>query len=187
MGKVVYLMNVSLDGFVETPDHSLDWATVDDELHTWFNGRMRETDVSVYGRRLWEVMAAYWPTGEANPDSTGPMREFARFWNVTPKVVFSRELDSVEHGARLVRGDVGDELAKLQHEFDGEIEVGGPTLAAQFIERGLVDEYQLVVHPVVLGAGTPFFPPGVSRFDLRLTETRAFSSGAIYLRYEAVR
>jgi dihydrofolate reductase len=187
MGKVVYLMNVSLDGFVETPDHSLDWATVDDELHTWFNDRMRETDVSVYGRRLWEVMAAYWPTGETNPASTESMRAFARFWNATPKVVFSRELASVEHGARLARGDVGEELARLRQEFHGEIEVGGPTLAAQFIERRLVDEYQMVVHPVVLGAGTPFFPPGVSRFDLRLTETRAFASGAFYLAYQAVR
>ena len=112
MSKVVYMMNVSLDGYVETPDHSLDWAKVDDELHTWFNDRQRESDVSVYGRRLWEVMAAYWPTGEANPAPTEPMREFAQIWNATPKVVFSHELESVEHGARLVRGDVGEELAK---------------------------------------------------------------------------
>jgi dihydrofolate reductase len=187
MGKVVYLMNVSLDGFVETPDHSLDWATVDEELHEWFNDRMRETEVSVYGRRLWEVMAAYWPTGESNPASTESMRAFARFWNATPKIVFSHELESVEHGARLVRGDVGDELAKLQRDFEGEIDVGGPTLAAQFIERGLVYEYRLVVHPVILGAGTPFFPPGMSRLDLRRIETRAFASGAVYLGYEAVR
>ena len=187
MGKVVYLMNVSLDGFVETPDHSTDWGKVDDELFAWFIDQEREADVSVYGRRLWEVMAAHWPTGEADPDATELMREFARVWNATPKVVFSHELESVEHGARLVRGDVGEELAKLQREFDGEIHVGGPTLAAQFIERGLVDEYRLVVHPVVLGAGTPFFPPGVSQFDLRRTDTRAFASGAIFLGYEAVR
>lgn len=187
MGKVVYLMNVSLDGFVETPDHSVDWGKVDDELHAWFNDRMRETDVSVYGRRLWEVMAAYWPTGETDPASTEVMREFARLWNATPKVVFSHELESIEHGARLVRGDVGEELAKLKREFDGEIDVGGPTLAAQFIERGLIDEYRLVAHPVVLGAGTPFFPPGMPRLDLRRIETRAFASGAMYLRYEAVR
>ena len=187
MGKVVYLMNVSLDGYVETPDHSLDWGKVDDELHTWFAGRQREVAVSVYGRRLWEVMAAFWPTGEANPASTEAMREFARGWNATPKVVFSHELESVEHGARLARGDVGEELAKLHREFDGEIEVGGPTLAAQFIERGLVDEYQMVVHPVVLGAGTPYFPPGVSRFDLRLTGSRVFATGAVYLGYEVVR
>ena len=98
MGKVVYLMNVSLDGYVETADHSVDWGKVDDELHTWFSDRQREADVSVYGRRLWEVMAAYWPTGEADPRSTEPMREFARVWNATPKVVFSHELVSVEHG-----------------------------------------------------------------------------------------
>ena len=187
MGKLIYLLNVSLDGFIETPDRSLDWTRVDDELHEWFNERLRATDVAVYGRRLWEVMSAYWPTGETNPASTEPMREFARIWNATPIVVFSHELGSVGHGARLVRGDVGEELAKLQREFDGEIDVGGPTLAAQFIERGLVDEYRLVVHPVVLGEGTPFFPPGMSRLDLRMTETRAFASGAMYLGYEAVR
>ncbi len=122
-------------------------------------------------------MSAHWPTRGADPDATETMREFARIWNATPKVVFSHELESVEHGARLVRGDVGEELAKLQREFDGEIEVGGPTLAAQFIERGLVDE---------LGAGRPFLPPGVSRIDLRLTETRTFASGAMYVGYEAV-
>ncbi len=187
MGKVVYLMNVSLDGFVETPDHSLDWGIVDEELHTWFNDQERQAGVDVYGRRLWEVMAAYWPTGESNPDSTEAMREFARFWNETPKVVFSSELESVGHGARLVRGDVGEELAKLREEFSGDIQVGGPTLAAQFIERGLVDVYRLVVHPVVLGAGTPFFPPLASPINLRLTETHSFSSGVVYLGYEVVR
>lgn len=83
MGKVVDLMNVSLDGFVETPDRSLAWTEVDDELHAWFNEDLRKADVSVYGRRLWEVMSAYWPTGEANPDSTEVMREFARIWNAT--------------------------------------------------------------------------------------------------------
>lgn len=83
MGKVVYLMNVSLDGFVETPDHSLDWGKVDDELHGWFNDRQRATEVSAYGRRLWEVMSANWPTGEADPDATETMREFARIWNAS--------------------------------------------------------------------------------------------------------
>ena len=102
MGRVVYLMNVSLDGYVETPDRSLDWSTVDDEMHAWFADRQRETQVSVYGRRLWEVMAPFWPTGETNPESTETMREFARAWNATPKVVFSRTLQSIEHGARLV-------------------------------------------------------------------------------------
>lgn len=188
MGKVVFLMNVSLDGFIETPEHSLDWSVVDDELHSWFNEQERGSSVSLYGRRLWEVMAGHWPTAEvADPNLTEVEREYARIWNATPRVVFSRTLESVEHGARLVAGDVEAVLADVRSEFDGEIHVGGPTLAAQFIERGLVDEYRLVVHPVILGAGTPFFPALEQRQQLRLIETRTFSSGAVYLAYEVVR
>jgi dihydrofolate reductase len=185
VGKLIYLMNVSLDGFVETPDHSLDWTVVDDELHTWFNDQERQTEASLYGRRLYEVMAAHWPTGESDPAATEPMRDFARIWNAKPKIVFSNSLESVDFNSRLVTGDVAEELAKLRAEFDGDLEVGGPTLAAQFIKRGLVDEYRTVVHPVVLGAGTPFFPPLDQPIGLRLVETRVFESGAVYLGYAA--
>ena len=87
MGKLIYVMNVSLDGFVETPDHSLDWGTVDDELHAWFADHMRDVSASLYGRRLYEVMSAYWPTGDTDPNSTEPMRAFARFWQATPRIV----------------------------------------------------------------------------------------------------
>ena len=103
-------------------------------------------------------MNAYWPTAESDPAATEAMLDFARIWNAKPKIVFSTTLDRVEGNSRLVRGDVGEVLAQLRTEFEGDLEVGGPTLAAAFIERGLVDVYQLVVHPVVLGAGTPFFP-----------------------------
>jgi dihydrofolate reductase len=185
VGKLIYLMNVSLDGFVETPDHNLDWTIVDDELHTWFNEQERSTDASLYGRRLYEVMAAYWPTAESDPAATGPMLDFARIWNAKPRIVFSRTLRSVDFNSRLATGDVGEELARLKIEFAGDLEVGGPTLAAQFIERGLVDEYRLVVHPVVLGAGTPFFPPLDHPIGLRLTDTHRFASGAVYLGYAA--
>ena len=187
MGKLIYLFNVSLDGFIETVDHSLDWTVVDDELHTWFNEHSRTLDASLYGRRLYEVMAAYWPTAESDPAATEPMREFARIWNATPKIVFSTTLDSVGPGCRLVAGDVGDRLAELRSEFPGDLDVGGPTLASAFIERGLVDEYRVVVHPVVLGAGTPFFPTLRDRVGLRLLETRTFGSGVVYLGYETVR
>jgi dihydrofolate reductase len=183
MGKLIYLMNVSLDGYIETPDHRLDWTNVDDELHTWFNEQLRETDASLYGRRLYEVMAAYWPTAESDPSATPVMLDFARIWNPKPKVVFSRSLESVDWNSRLVSGDVEEHLAKLRAEFAGDLEVGGPTLAAQFIQRGLVDEYRLVVHPVILGAGTPFFPDLERPQGLELTETRTFESGAIYLGY----
>ena len=185
MGRLIYLMNVSLDGFVETVDHGLDWTVIDEELHTWFNDRERATDASLYGRRLYEVMNAYWPTAESDPAATKAMLDFARIWNAKPKIVFSTTLDRVEGNSRLVTGDVGEVLAQLRTEFDGDLEVGGPTLAAAFIERGLVDVYQLVVHPVVLGAGTPFFPRLERPIGLRLVESRSFRSGAIYLGYAA--
>jgi dihydrofolate reductase len=183
MGRLIYSLNVSLDGFIETPDHSLDWTVVDDELHTWFNDRARGLAASLYGRRLYELMSAYWPTAEDDPAATEPMREFARLWLSIPKIVFSSTLTSVDWNSRLVHGDVGEQLARLRSEFDGDFEVGGPTLAAAFIRRGLVDEYQLLVHPVILGSGTPFFPPLDAPLRLRLTDTRTFSSGVTYLGY----
>jgi len=183
MGKVIYLMNVSLDGFVETPDHSTAWGTVDDELHAWFNDRIRESGAFVYGRRLYELMASYWPTAESDPVATPVMVEFARIWVPKPKVVFSSTLTSVDWNSRLTRGDVGAELERMRREIDGDLEIGGPTLAAEFIRRGLVDEYRLVVHPVVIGAGTPFFPPLDRRLDLELFDTHTFASGVVYLGY----
>ena len=112
---------------------------IDEELHTWFNDRERATEASLYGRRLYEVMTAYWPTAESDPAATEAMLDFARIWNAKPKIVFSTMLDRVKGNARLVTGDVGEVLAQLRTEFDGDLEVGGPTLAAAFIERGLVD------------------------------------------------
>jgi dihydrofolate reductase len=187
MGKLIYLMNVSLDGYIETPDHSLDWTIVDDELHEWFNDRSREVAASLYGRRLYELMAAYWPTAQADPSATPAMREFARIWLDTPKIVFSSTLASVDWNSRLVRGDVVAELSRLRAEFDGDLEVGGPTLAAPLIRHGLVDEYRLVVHPVILGSGTPFFPPLDAPIRLRHIESRTFASGVTYLGYAAER
>jgi dihydrofolate reductase len=184
LGKLIYVMNVSLDGFVETPDHSLDWGTVDDELHAWFADHMRNISASLYGRRLYEAMSAYWPTGDTDPNSTEPMRAFARFWQATPRIVFSTTLDSVDHNSRLARGDPAEELANVRREYDGDIEVGGATLAASFIRRGLVDAFGLVIHPVVLGAGTPFFPELESPIPLRKTATHRFESGVVYVGYE---
>jgi dihydrofolate reductase len=186
MGKLIYLLNVSLDGFIETTDHRLDWTLIDDELHRWFNDRERSLDATLYGRRLWEVMAAHWPTAEEDPSSTDTERDFARIWNAMPKIVFSSTLDHVEHNARLVRGDVGEVLTAVRREFAGDLGVAGPNLAGQFVRRGLVDEYQLVVHPVVLGAGTPFWPTLDAPLRLRAVATHAFSSGAEFRSYVPV-
>jgi len=144
---------------------------------------LRTIDASLYGRRLYEVMAAYWPHGETDPAATETTREFARVWNATPRFVFSTTLEEVQWNSRLVRGDVGEVLARIREEFDGDLEVGGPTLAAEFIRRGLVDEYRLVVHPVAIGAGTPYFPPLDEPIRLRLIDTRRFASGVTYQAY----
>jgi dihydrofolate reductase len=183
MGKLIYSLNVSLDGYVEDRDHGLGWGDVDEELHSYFNDREREVSALVYGRRLYELMAGHWPTAESDPSSTEVERDFARIWVAKPKVVFSTSLEAVQWNSRLVSGDVGEELARLKAEFDGDLGLGGPTLAASFIQRGLVDVFRLVVHPVILGGGTPFFPALATPLRLRQTETRHFDSGVVLLGY----
>jgi dihydrofolate reductase len=185
MGRLIYSMSVSLDGFVDTPSHSLDWVLVDEELHSFFNDQSRELRASLYGRRMYEVMAA-WETMETDPSATPAMLEFARIWKGIERVVFSRTLDHVDPGSRLVRDDAVAEVARLKERPGYDMDVGGPTLAATLVQHGLIDEYRLFVHPVILGAGTPFLPPLEERIGLRLLETRRFDSGVVYLRYEAV-
>ena len=183
MTTLVYMMNVSLDGYVETPDHGLDWAVTDEELLGWFGEHERKASAFLYGRRLYETMAAYWPTYASDPAATPAMLTFGEIWNAKPKVVFSSTLTEVAHNSRLVRGDPVEELARLRTEFDGDLHVGGPTLAAAFVRRDLVDGYRMIVHPVVLGAGTPFWPALDRPIRLRLTGTHRFTSGAILLDY----
>ena len=177
-------MNVSLDGFVETPEHSLDWTRVDEELHTWWTDQVEAADAFLYGRRLYEVMAAYWPYSEEDPAAPPYMKTFGRVWRARPKIVFSSSLASVNWNSRLVRDDPVAILPALKAEFPGALTVGGPDLAAAFIAADLIDEYRPVVHPVVLGGGKPFLPPLNKPIGLRLTDTHRFGNGAVALRYE---
>lgn len=177
MGKLVYSMNVSLDGFVATPDGDPSWGLIDDELHSWWNDQTRSCAASLYGRKIYELMSAYWPTAEENPSSTETEREFARIWKRTPRYVFSTTLERVEHNSRLVRGDVAKVLADIRREVDGDLDVAGPNLAGQFVQRGLVDEYRVVTHPVVLGSGMPFWPTLDARLRLKQIDVRKFASG----------
>jgi dihydrofolate reductase len=175
MGRLIYSMMVSLDGFVETPSRSLDWVIVDEELHRFINGLARNHEMFVNGRRLYEVMRAWETLGE-QPDLADYMVEFAEIWNSKPKVVFSSTLESVGPNARLIRGgEVGAQLARLKEEADGDLDVGGPMLAATAIRLGLVDEFRLFVQPV-------FFPRD-QRLSLDLVNSRTFASGVVYLAY----
>jgi dihydrofolate reductase len=183
MRKVIYAMSLSLDGFIEATNGDLGWSYPDEELHQHFNDLESTIDVHLYGRRLYENMAAYWPTADENPSAPKHEIEYARIWKSMPKIVFSKTLDQVKWNSRLVRGNIADEVNKLKEQPGQAMSVGGAEIASTFMQLGLIDEYRLVVHPVVLGSGTRFFPALADKIDLRLVETRAFGSGAVYLRY----
>ncbi len=181
MPSLIYSMSVSLDGFIAGPDGEIDWSAPDDELHGFHNERVREIGTHLLGRRLYETML-YWET--VDRASLGETElEFAEIWEALAKVVFSRTLEEVVGNARLVRDGAVEEVARLKEEAEADLAVGGAGLAGPLIEAGLVDEFQLFVIPVVLGGGTPFFPPLEEPVDLELVETREFSSPAVYLRY----
>ena len=159
MRKVIYSMGVSLDGFIAGPGDNIDWSVPDEELHRFHNERVREIGVQLCGRRLYETMV-YWETADQDPELSEYMLEFARIWKPLPKIVFSSTLERVVGNWTLMRDGLEAEVAKLLQKPGGDVAVGGAGLAASLIERNLIDEYQLFIHPVVLGAGTPFFPAG---------------------------
>lgn len=139
------------------------------------------------GRRLYETML-YWETADQDPSLDDSMREWASLWNPLPKVVFSTTLSAVEGNARLASGGVAEEIERLRAEpGDGDIAIGGATLAAEAAASDLIDEYQLMVHPVLVGGGIAFFPQHERRVDLELVDTRTFSSKVVYLRYRVAR
>lgn len=187
MGRLIYGFNVSVDGYIADAQGSIDWSEPSEELHQYWNDFERETALSFYGRRLYELMSAYWPTADADPDAAPMIVDFARIWRAMPKVVFSRTLDSVDWNARLERGDPVEVVTKLKAETDGNLEVAGATLAAPVVQAGLVDEYRIVLVPTAVGGGTPFFPTLPSWISLRLLENRTFPCGTVLLRYETKR
>jgi dihydrofolate reductase len=181
MPTLIYSMSVSLDGHIAGPDGAIDWAAPDEELMRFHNEQTRELTGHLMGRGLYEDMLG-WETAEQTRTDPRDL-EFARIWKAIPKVVFSTSLTTVTGHARLARRDVAAEVAGLKSQPGaGIVSVGGAGLAASLVGQDLIDEYRLFVNPVVLGGGTPFFPPLPKRLDLELIETRTFSQ-VVYLRY----
>lgn len=183
MSKLIYFATVSLDGYIARPDGSLDWAAIDEEFHTFVNARHEHLGAYLYGRRMYELMVAAWPSADADPAAPPYVAAFAEIWRRVPKVVFSQTLDRVDWNARLVKSDAMAEIVRLKAAPGGDLMIGGVTLAAAVHQRGLVDEYQLFVMPVVLGRGLRLFPEVDRQVDLALAESRVFTSGAVFLRY----
>ena len=178
MGKLTYGMMMSIDGFLADAS-----SYFDDGVLGFINDEMRSYGTEIYGRRMYEEMV-YWETYEGKKEGSGHADEFARLWKGFDKLVISTTLERVSSGnTELVRAFDPEEIRRLKIASAKDISVSGPTLAAQFIKAGLVDEYGLYIVPVVLGAGKPVFREIETRLDLDLIEERRFASGMIFLRY----
>lgn len=186
MRKVIYAMNSSLDGFIEGTNGDLSWSVPDEELHRHFNDFDAMIDMHFCGRRLYELMAAFWPTADEDPDAPEYIKEYARIWKAMPKIVFSKTLDKVGWNSTLVRDIVAGEVNKLKEQPGKYMSVAGAETASTFMQLGLIDEFWLHIHPVIIGAGKPMFPLLQDRINLQLYETHTFGSGVVHLKYRRV-
>ncbi len=183
MRKLTYSMSVSLDGYIVGPDGSFDWGEPDEEVFRFWIEDIRRVGVHLLGRRLYETML-YWETADQDRRFDEAELEWAALWNPLPKVVFSATLSAVQGNARLATGSLAEEIERLRAEpGEGDIAIGGATLAAEVAALGLIDEYQTMIYPVLVGGGIPFFSRRERRVDLELVGSRTFESGVVYVRH----
>jgi dihydrofolate reductase len=176
---LIYSAISSLDGYVEDEDGKFDWAAPDDEVHAFVNELERSVGTYLYGRRMYETMAAW----ESIDDQRPFMRDYAEIWRAAEKVVYSRSLDSVSSArTRIERDFEPDAVRQLKETAGTDVSIGGADLAGQAIKAGLVDEYHLFLVPVLVGGGKRALPDGV-HLELELLDERRFGSGVVYLRY----
>jgi dihydrofolate reductase len=182
MAKLIYVVNVSLDGYIEDAQGSLEWTEPSDEVFAFITDLVRPVGTYLYGRRLYETMAVW----EADPTLAAQselMADFANVWQTADKIVYSTTLNAVSTAnTQLEHRFDPDAVRDLKASAAGDLTVGGPTFAAHAFDAGLLDECQLFVHPVLLGAGKPAFPSD-ARVRLELLEEHRFDNGAVHLRY----
>jgi dihydrofolate reductase len=182
MGKLIYSMITSLDGYAEAAEGDLGVGAEVEEVHTFIGDLFRPVRTFLYGRRMYETMV-FWETAHEDPDAPPHIVQYARDWQAADKVVYSTTLESPSsERTRIERTFDPDAVRRLKSETDHDLSVDGPNLAAQAIAAGLVDEYHLFTTSSVVGGGKRFFPDGV-RLDLELVDQRAFDSGLVYTRY----
>ena len=182
MAKLIYVTNVSLDGYIEDVHGSFDWTEPSDEYFTFITDLVRPAGTYLYGRRLYETMAV-WETDPALAAQSELMADFANVWQAADKIVYSTTLDAVfTNNARLERRFEPDSVREMKASAASDFTVGGAGLAAHAFHAGLVDECQLFVHPVLVGVGKAAFPSD-ARIQLALLEEHRFANGVLYLRY----
>jgi dihydrofolate reductase len=182
MAKLIYISNVSLDGYTEDEHGSLDWAAPDDELFAFITDLVRPVGTYLYGRRMYDTMAV-WETDPALTAQSELMADFANVWQAADKVVYSTTSDGVATArTRLERSFDPASVRHMKASASRDLTVGGPHLAAQALRAGLVDECHLFTRPVAIGRGKPALPSD-SRTDLELLDHRRLGNGVMYLRY----
>lgn len=183
MSKIIYRTQVSLNGLVEMPGDPPDWVIVDEELIRITSHLERQIGGYLWGRGMYQNNRALWAAAD-----TGSMPDYvAEFFEIgkrIPVTVFSRTLERVEGSARLERGDPVSVVSRLKEQPGPDLSVGGIQLTSALIQAGLIDEYQLFVQPIILGAGRPIYPALNEAVRLKLVETHAFQTGVVYLRYQ---
>jgi len=182
MRKIIAAINMTLDGFC---DHTAGIA--DDELHQHYSELLSNAGVLLYGRITYQLME-YWRTVLKNPTGNKSLDDFAVMIDKIPKIVFSHTLKNIDwESAKLATNDIEKEVLELKQQTGNDIFVGSPSLIVALTQLGLIDEYQLCVHPVVLGKGLPLFKNINDKIVLKLLKTKKFNSGAIVLYYEPTR
>jgi dihydrofolate reductase len=185
MGRLIYSMIQSLDGYVTDESGGFDWAEPDGPTHAFVNELERSVGTYLYGRRMYEVMAA-WETLDALGDQPPFIEDFAKMWRAASKIVYSTTLDAVSSARTSIERRFDPAvIRRVKDEAVGDISIGGPTLAAHAIRAGLVDEYQMLVAPIVVGGGIRTLPDGV-RLSIELADERRLGNGMVYLNYRSV-
>ena len=182
MARLIYSAITSLDGYVADEKDNFDWAAPDEEVHAFINDIERPVGTYLYGRRMYDTMV-YWETAPTLADQPAVAQDFTEIWQAADKVVYSRTLETVSSArTRIERAFDPQAVRQLKAEAGRDLTVGGPDLAAQAINAGLVDELQLFLTPIVVGGGNRSLPKNV-RLDLELLDERGFGNGVVYLHY----
>jgi dihydrofolate reductase len=189
MRKVILSNMVTLDGFFEGPNKELDWHIVDEEFNQYAIDLLSNVDVLLFGRVTYQLMADYWPAASTNPSTSKSDLEIADKMNNLPKIVFSKTLQEVKwNNSRLVKENIAEEISKMKTQAGKDMLIfGSGSIVSTFMQLGLIDQYRIIVNPVVLGNGNPLFKGINDKQNLKLLNTRVLGSGIVILYYEPVK
>jgi dihydrofolate reductase len=186
MRKVILSNSVTLDGFFEGPNKELDWHIVDGEIREYAIDLLSKVDALLFGRVTYQLMADYWPAAATNPSTPKSDLEIADKMNNLPKIVFSKTLQEVKwNNSRLVKENIAEEISKMKQQPGKDMVIfGSGSIVSTFMQHGLIDEYRIIVNPIVLGNGNPLFKGINGKQNLKPLNTKVFDSGIVILFYE---